>query len=566
MELFHILKEEVKQPVRLLLFFVFISGFINTVLIAIINNAAEQVANEDINNKLFLLFAIAVTIYVISKKYVLDKSTIMIEDVLYRIRQRLAYKVSLAELSTLESIGTAPIYARLSQDTSMVSNTSTILLNAIQSSIMVIFIILYIGTISAGSFIIVLSIMTICIAIYFQSSQGFREDWLEVAKKETYFFASLQHILNGFKEIKINRNKNKSVLTNYNKVAKDIKKQRIKTNLGYNVLMVFSQIFFYILLGAVVFVLPHLHAEHAEDIIKVTAALLFMIGPFESVMSSIQIFITANGAARNILDLETMLEKELKQNELSITIHNDPSSFQTLSYEHNIQLQNLVYAYPPTKEQDYIFQVGPINLTLNKGELIFITGGNGSGKSTFLKLLTGLYLPQSGKIYIDTDEKNYAKHIVTPTNYQRYRNLFTTIFTDFHLFDKLYGVENPDPAIVNECLVNMELPPEKTMYRNGGFTNIKLSSGQKKRLALTSSILENKDIYIFDEVAADLDPDFRDKYYYEIIQELTHRGKTVIVVSHDRHYWTVPDRLLEMVNGQIRELTKEEIASLVKLN
>ncbi|MCB0598072.1 MAG: AAA family ATPase, partial [Phaeodactylibacter sp.] len=103
-------------------------------------------------------------------------------------------------------------------------------------------------------------------------------------------------------------------------------------------------------------------------------------------------------------------------------------------------------------------------------------------------------------------------------------------------------------------------------YRNGGFTNLRLSTGQKKRLALTTCIIEDKPIYIFDEVAADLDPEFRDKYYYQIIRELRARNKTVIVVSHDRYYWTVPDRLLEMANGKMRELTRAEIDSLLKLN
>jgi len=566
MELFQILKEEVKQPIKILLFFVITTGLVNTVLIGIINNAAENVTNSEINTKLFILFIIGVIIYVLSNKFVLDKSALMIENVLYRIKKRMVHKVSLAELSTLEKIGTAPIYARLNKDTAMISNTSNVLLNAAQSVIMVIFIILYIGSISIWSFFIVTFIMALCIAIYFQSSQGFRKEWLEIAVKETSFFQSLQHILNGFKEIKINRNKNKSVLNNYNKVAKNIKDQRLKTGLSYNVLIVFSQIFFYILLGAVVFILPQIHAEHSEDIIKITAALLFMIGPFNSIMSSIQIFITANSSALNILDLEATLEEALHKNKLSINAHNDSTSFNILPYEDNIQFRNLSYAYPPTKEQDHIFQVGPINLTFHRGELIFITGGNGSGKSTFLKLLTGLYQPDSGEIRIDVNKNDQTEVIVVPTNYQQYRNLFTTIFTDFHLFDKLYGVEDPDPAAVNQLLVNMELPAEKTSYKNGGFTNTKLSSGQKKRLALTSSILEDKEVYIFDEVAADLDPDFRDKYYYEILQELKERGKTVIVVSHDRHYWTVPDRLLEMTNGQIRELEKTEIASLLKLN
>jgi len=217
--------------------------------------------------------------------------------------------------------------------------------------------------------------------------------------------------------------------------------------------------------------------------------------------------------------------------------------------------------------QDFVFAVGPINLTIQKGELIFITGGNGSGKSTFLKLLTGLYPPETGQIIMDADMDEQQANPVTPINAQQYRNLFSTIFTDFLLFDKLYGVEGKvNPNVVNQVLVNMELPMEKVNFLKDQFTNLHLSSGQKKRLALTTALMEDKPIYIFDEVAADLDPDFRDKYYYELLNELKDRGKTVIVVSHDKHYWTVPDRLLEMNNGQIREMSKAEIDSLLVLN
>lgn len=314
------------------------------------------------------------------------------------------------------------------------------------------------------------------------------------------------------------------------------------------------------------FFVPQFHAEHAEDIIKVTAAVLFIMGPFESIMSAMQMFDTAGSSAKNIIKLEEELEAELLKHKLNVEAQNKASAYNMLPYLENVQFQNLSYSYPPTKEREHIFTVGPFNLTLKKGELIFITGGNGSGKSTFLKLITGLYPPNTGRIVLDVGVPEQAPTIITAQKYQQYRNLFSIIFTDFHLFDKLYGVEKVNPKAVNRLLENMDLPEEKVRYENGQFNNLHLSSGQKKRVALTTTIIENKPIYVFDEVAADLDPEFRDVYYYELLQELKDRVKTVIVVSHDRHYWTVPDRLLEMRNGSIRELTKEEIDSLLALN
>jgi len=146
------------------------------------------------------------------------------------------------------------------------------------------------------------------------------------------------------------------------------------------------------------------------------------MGPFESIMASLQMFDSSNNATQNIIKLEEDLEEEIKKNKLTIDIQTSSSSFEMIPYFNNIQLQNLTYSYPPTTEQDHIFTVGPVNLTFKKGELIFITGGNGSGKSTFLKLLTGLYPPQSGRIVMDANEEDQEAIPVTPNRYQQYRN------------------------------------------------------------------------------------------------------------------------------------------------
>jgi putative ATP-binding cassette transporter len=94
---------------------------------------------------------------------------------------------------------------------------------------------------------------------------------------------------------------------------------------------------------------------------------------------------------------------------------------------------------------------------------------------------------------------------------------------------------------------------EKTGYKDGHFTNINLSTGQKKRLALIFALIEDKAIYIFDEVAADQDPEFRQFFYDIILQKLKSRNKTVIVVTHDDKYFSHCDRLLIMEKGILRE-------------
>ena len=560
------LRKDLKENVAPLAVFTLITGMANAALISFINTGAEYVTNDQVSHRVALLFLISLMIYILGKRYVAMRSAVLVEAILNKIRYRLADKIRHAELATLEARGTSPFYARLGQDTVKVSNFTASVITAIQAVILIVFTTLYISTISIKAFVLVTIMLSVCFLVYSSRRKVFRAMWLKLSEYETRFYEKLGHILDGFKEIKINRSKNESVLQDFALVNEEMKDYKTGLVQAYIRLSIFSQAFFFILLGSVIFVFPQFHEEYATNIIKITAAILFISGPFEIVLNGNQQLANANSSARNILELEAELEEVLRQNEMTIEAQNHPEAFEELPFSDNIRFHNLSFAYPPVKGRDYIFEVGPIDLTIKKGELIFITGGNGSGKSTFLKLMTGLYQPKAGQILVDVDEAGRPDTTVTPANYQQYRNLFTTIFTDFHLFDKLYGIKNTDPAAINEVLKNMELSADKTTYREGGFTNLRLSTGQKKRLALTTCIIEDKPIYIFDEVAADLDPEFRDKYYYQIIRELRARNKTVIVVSHDRYYWTVPDRLLEMANGKMRELTRAEIDSLLKLN
>jgi putative ATP-binding cassette transporter len=93
----------------------------------------------------------------------------------------------------------------------------------------------------------------------------------------------------------------------------------------------------------------------------------------------------------------------------------------------------------------------------------------------------------------------------------------------------------------------------RVKVENGKFSTTELSSGQRKRLALISSYLEDHQIYLFDEWASDQDPVFKRVFYTELLPELKSRGKTVLVISHDDTYFSQADRIIEIENGNIRD-------------
>jgi putative pyoverdin transport system ATP-binding/permease protein len=209
-----------------------------------------------------------------------------------------------------------------------------------------------------------------------------------------------------------------------------------------------------------------------------------------------------------------------------------------------IEMRHIVFSYVD-KSSEAVFRVGPIDFTLQSGELVFITGGNGSGKSTFLKLLSGLYEPDSGEILLDGVR-------VDDSNRDVYRSLMAAIFVDYHLFRRLYGIDDPDAVEIERLLTEFRLL-DKTRIADGEFSTLDLSGGQRKRLALIVGLLEKRPILLLDEWTADQDPDFRRKFYDELLPTLQKAGATVVVITHDDRYLAelhLPSRRLRMDEGR----------------
>ena len=92
--------------------------------------------------------------------------------------------------------------------------------------------------------------------------------------------------------------------------------------------------------------------------------------------------------------------------------------------------------------------------------------------------------------------------------------------------------------------------------------NHKLSKGQRKRLALIYALLEDKPVVVFDEWAAEQDPNFRRYFYTELIPELKKNGKTIIVITHDDEYYPYASRIIKFNFGEITyDSSKEKIMS-----
>jgi putative ATP-binding cassette transporter len=212
-----------------------------------------------------------------------------------------------------------------------------------------------------------------------------------------------------------------------------------------------------------------------------------------------------------------------------------------------LSLKSIVHSYRYEDETaDNIFTLGPMDMTIQAGSLVFVTGGNGSGKTTLAKIITGLYAPESGEV-------RWGDRRVTVETISQYRRLFSAVWSDGHVFDVLPEYEHPgQKATVDNYLRGLKLN-RKVTVTGGKISTTELSQGQRKRLALLAAFLEDRPIYLFDEFAADQDPEFREVFYLQILDQLKARGKTVIVISHDDRYFSLADHFVRLDLGQIVE-------------
>jgi putative ATP-binding cassette transporter len=534
------LQRETHAIDRKLLILTAASGIANANNLAVINAAVDALKGGGPSWRHFVWFGLSIALFVYSLRYILYESTTMAEAAVCSVRLRLADKIRRCDLMALESIGEVDIHARISRDTVAIAQAARPLFAAAQGAVMILFTMAYIAVVSPVAMLLCAALIAAGAGKYFRDRKRYDAGLQDASNLDDELFGSLTGLLKGFKELRLNKLKSDDVFEEFQSTATRVREVRTHVNILFSNNIIFVEMFFVILLGAVAFVLPVLATSFSGSATKIVAAILFFFGPLSNVVTMIPVLAQVNVTVENLRRLEATLDDALAK-----TSGHEAAPLVDLSSFHTIRFEGVGFHYrdPDGKAA---FEVGPIDGEVRRGEILFLIGGNGSGKTTFLKLFTALYWPDQGAIRVDDVE-------VGPSNVQSYRNLFSAIFSDFHLFDKLHGLHEAAPERVNALLQLMEIS-DKTAFSNGHFTNTHLSTGQRKRLALVVSYLEDKPVYIFDEVAADQDPRFRRYFYETMLAELRSTGKTIIVVSHDDRYFHVGDRVLQMDYGRLIDI------------
>ena len=417
----------------------------------------------------------------------------------------------------------------MNDDTNQISQAANIVVMLITSIITIIGGFVYLATLAFWATTITLLVVFFVAGLYYVVTERSNVLFEQARDTQNAFMGILDGLLDGFKELSMHYNKR----TEYKKdVSKIVDEFRAKLRLAFikfvNAFLIGESLLI-IILGAVGFGIPRIFPDISPlTIMSFIMVLLYLIGPFNALLRAMPMIMQMRVSWIRIQtfgrDIPANIDPaEIKPPEtLPDTIDSIEEVFQG---ENDLER----------------FRVGPLNFNAKKGEIIFIIGGNGSGKTTLAKLITGLYVPDNGILKINGEEKN---------NYQ-IGEYFSTVFSDYHLFEKLYNVDlTGKEKQIQEYLKLLRLE-EKVTLEGNSFSTTGLSGGQRKRLALLQCYLEEHPIYLFDEIAADQDPEFRRFFYRNLLQRMKEEGKLVIAITHDDHYFDVADRVIKMDFGKI---------------
>jgi putative ATP-binding cassette transporter len=541
MSFLQLVRREMHGSMPKLLFMSSVGGISNASILAAINTGVQDTSSgQPPGLWAASLFLLALFLFMRAQQFVTITATAEIEAIIHKLRVRLMDLIRRSELLEIDKIGRSRIVAAVTSDTAILTQASNMLCFTVQGAVLILFVGFYVAYLSIVAFLLTVVIVSGAATIFHYKNRRLSEQKGESAAWERRLFDRLTDFLDGFKEVRLNAARSDDLLNDAVEVSKTAANIKIRTQAETFKMIVTSQISMYILLGAVVFVAPNLsNTLGGASIAKTTTALLFVVGACFGLVQSIPILLNANASADRIDRLEQALQSTLVMEERrAITA---PKRFE------RIAVRNIEFRYTD-KFSDTVFKIGPIDFTLESGELVFITGGNGSGKSTFLRVFSGLYPPDSGEILLDGRP-------VTDADRDEYRGLMSAIFFDYHLFQRLYGIPDADPAEVGRLLTQYRLA-DKTSLTNGEFRTLDLSGGQRRRLALIVSLLEKRPIMLLDEWTAEQDPEFRRKFYDELLPEMMRAGATIVVITHDDRYLDelhMPARRIKMDEGRIVE-------------
>ena len=530
-------KSAYKRKVPVILLVSLLSGLANVAVIVMVTS----VIGTDMKVAYLAgYYGLIVMVYLLGRKFVQVGLIKLTRNIVYDLQAHLINKIISTSYEKFEKIDRGRIYTALNDDVSTIGQSTNLLVTLITSVITAIGVFLYLASLAFWATVLtILLVVTISITYYFVSEST--NPYFEKARdSRDVFMGLINGMIEGFKELSLHRSKKREYRDEVAASADEFRETSSVADIRFINAFLVGESSLVVLLGMVSIGMPVLfpHIE-LSTIMSFVIILLYLIGPVNAILDSVPVIMNIRIAWKRV----NRFTEEIPAN-----LDLDEAPEATAAVVEKIEAKGIGYRYPEGDQQE-AFGIGPIDLEIYRGELLFIIGGNGSGKTTLAKLLTGLYEPTEGKLLINHREVKGAQ----------IGEYFSTVFSPAHLFKKLYSIDtHGQQQELHDYLVRLNLT-DKVEVINNEFSTINLSGGQRKRLALLQCYLEDSPVYLFDEWAADQDPEYRNFFYQTLLPEMKQLGKIVIAITHDDQYFDVADKVVKMNRGQLESYSGENI-------
>ncbi|MDR1084183.1 MAG: ATP-binding cassette domain-containing protein [Deltaproteobacteria bacterium] len=520
-----------------------LSGIIQGLLLYSINlSVGELSASQSISLRTFLIFVLSICCLYKCLSVAMAISAGIGRDLVTNLELKITENLSQISYRGFFGLNQPKLFEAISGTKDIINEASILLPVFISSITMLLCSVLFSFYVSVVGLVSLSVVMGIAALIFFRSDQKFVAALFKYRLNVDKFQGSLKSVVLGFTELKMNDRKRLELFSREITPLRDkvlIGRQKTDGFRVQNTVMYGLMVYFPV--AALLFILPQTGLATFEECIKIVAITMFSTIPLIGLLSFMPM------SARAAMIVWSLADFEIELNQLRDETggqQQKPSDFATIalkdgcfSYKNNINGSHS----GNNNGKSGFFTICIKDFYINKGELVILKGGNGSGKSTFMRLLAGLISLDQGRLTLDGSD-------IEEIGLNNYRAYFSVLFPDFHLFNGLYGISGTLEES-RQLLKTMGLDLKVSLDEAGIFSNLTLSSGQRKRLALVCAIMEKRPVLLLDEVAADFDQHFRELFYRTLLPDLKKEGRTILVISHDERYFDVADRVLTLDYG-----------------
>lgn len=474
--------------------------------------------------------------------------TRLANDVASDLRTQMYARIASAPLPALERIGQARMVAALTTDIPRIVNGARTMPDLLINVVTLVGMLGFLLILNVDVFFFVLACIAFGVVTYQIPMLLGRRYFVRSRHAFDGLQESMQGLIQGIKELKLNDAKRRAffeeVLMGYEHGV------RVNEKMGHTLLRVagtYGDLLNFFVIGCILFIFVNYRLISNVELVGVVMALLYITGPLAMILSYIPQLSLAHVSMQRFMQLSEEIPVEPMAAEQEPATPWQRIQFEQVSYRH-------------LTSQDHHFLLGPLDLEFRKGQITFVVGGNGSGKSTLSKLITLHYRAGSGRILFGDQQVNDA-------TIGSLRQSICAIYSDYYLFDRVLGLGEHAALAgqIQHYLQALQLD-HKVQYRDGRFSTLSLSDGQRRRMALLAAILEDKELYLFDEWAADQDPAFKAVFYYEILPALRARNKAIVAISHDDRYFDVADQVVTLVDGEVSNVSLRTGGSMAPSN